>query len=87
MAINFEHAWGDGVAVVRFLNETVDASSKDNFTPDPKADTLLTLQELNFNLDEQVKDGIKKGLTFCFAFLLLFGWFDISISLHFTYTC
>lgn len=62
LAINQEHAWGDGVTVVRFLNETVEASAKDNFTPDPKAaDTKLTMQKLDFNLDNLDKEAIKKG--------------------------
>lgn len=52
MAINFEHSWGDGVAVVRFLNETIEASAKDTFVPSGSADGETTVQELNFNIDE-----------------------------------
>lgn len=60
MAINFEHAWGDGVAVVRFLNETVQASSSDTYTPNENADALLTVQKLDFDLDNKMKTAIEK---------------------------
>lgn len=61
MAINFEHAWGDGVAVVRFLNETVQASSSDTYTPNENADALLTVQKLDFDLDNKMKTAIEKS--------------------------
>ena len=62
-SVTFEHAWGDGVAVLRFLNETL----KENFE-DPKitescgentksADWSL----LKFDLDEKVKNDILKA--------------------------
>ena len=36
-ALNFEHSWGDGVAVLRLFNELYDDSTKNKFvTPDTK---------------------------------------------------
>lgn len=61
MAINFEHAWGDGVAVVRYLNEITSASSKDTYTPNKNPDSIITVQKLDFELDDKVKAGIESG--------------------------
>ena len=61
MAINFEHAWGDGVAVVRYLNEITSASSKDAYTPNKNPDSIITVQKLDFELDDKVKAGIESG--------------------------
>ena len=33
-AINFEHSWGDGVAILRFFNEVYDATLKAPYIPD-----------------------------------------------------
>jgi carnitine O-palmitoyltransferase 2 len=39
-ALNFEHSWGDGVAVLRLFNELFDDSTKNKFvTPETKPDT------------------------------------------------
>lgn len=73
MSINFEHSWGDGVAVMRFINETVQSSAKDTFTPSESAsNTSSTVEELVFNLDQTMKDGIVDGKT-TFLFLTR-GW-------------
>lgn len=61
VAINFEHAWGDGVAVVRYLNEITSASSKDTYTPNKNPDSIITVQKLDFELDDKVKAGIESG--------------------------
>ena len=71
MAINFEHAWGDGVAVVRFLNEVCETSSKDQFTPAQSggaASGAMSAQKLNFDLDESTKTSIKTGMHLMFFF-------------------
>ena len=64
MAINFEHAWGDGVAVVRFLNEVCSTSANDLYTPQggAAAGGELSTQKLDFDLDDSVKGSIQKGL-------------------------
>ena len=65
MAINFEHAWGDGVAVVRFLNEVCSTSASDVYTPqEGGAATGLSAQKLDFELDDSVKGSIKTCLLY-----------------------
>lgn len=63
MAINFEHAWGDGVAVVRFLNEVCSTSAQDQYTPQESAAELST-RKLDFDLEDGVKTSIQKGMIF-----------------------
>lgn len=64
-AINFEHSWGDGVAVLRFQNEVFkDTTEKPIVHPSstPAAvDSASAVQRLQFNLDGELKDGIKKA--------------------------
>lgn len=48
-AVNFEHSWGDGVAVLRFFTEIFDDVSKNpHVTPHTKPDT-------NFDLNKTVQ--------------------------------
>lgn len=61
MAINFEHAWGDGVAVVRFLNEVCQTSAKDAFQPKEGAGSILNVKQLDFEIDETTKQSIMKA--------------------------
>lgn len=61
-AINFEHSWGDGVAVLRFFNEIYkDSASKkfvdENTKPDSGVEEEIT--RLSFNLDDDMKSTIK----------------------------
>ena len=45
-AVNFEHSWGDGVAVLRYFNEVFkDSTEKPHVHPDTTPD---------------VKDGVRK---------------------------
>ncbi|CAK8671477.1 unnamed protein product [Clavelina lepadiformis] len=64
-AINFEHAWGDGVAVMRFFNEIFDHST---LTPTISHDSLAVvggysdyLKRIEFNLDDSVKRSISEA--------------------------
>ena len=59
-ALNFEHAWGDGVAVLRFFNEMYKETTENPIKVDPgklagvePADSLL-----QFNLSDKVKKEI-----------------------------
>lgn len=59
-ALNFEHAWGDGVAVLRFFNEMYKETTENPIKVDPSklagvepADSLL-----QFNLSDKVKKEI-----------------------------
>lgn len=61
-AINFEHAWGDGVAVLRFFNEVFkDSTQTPAITPrsQPAAtNSSVSVQKLSFKLSDAVKAGI-----------------------------
>ncbi|KAI5636156.1 choline/Carnitine o-acyltransferase domain-containing protein [Phthorimaea operculella] len=63
--INFEHSWGDGVAVLRFFEDIYAETTKKPFlSPESKpADSNITVQKLEFNLDDKAKhfiDNAKK---------------------------
>ncbi|XP_037105261.1 carnitine O-palmitoyltransferase 2, mitochondrial [Syngnathus acus] len=64
-AINFEHSWGDGVAVLRFLNEIYkDTTQKPLVHPDQAAagaSLASDVRRLSFQLDDALRDGIKKA--------------------------
>ncbi|XP_038659816.1 carnitine O-palmitoyltransferase 2, mitochondrial-like [Scyliorhinus canicula] len=57
--INFEHSWGDGVAVLRFLEEIFNDSTENpaiSLKPVPSsADTSAAVRKLEFKLSESVK--------------------------------
>ncbi|XP_053070030.1 carnitine O-palmitoyltransferase 2, mitochondrial isoform X1 [Acinonyx jubatus] len=61
-AIHFEHAWGDGVAVLRFLNEVFkDSTQAPAVTPQSqpaRTDSSVAVQKLNFKLNDALKTGI-----------------------------
>ncbi|XP_077986984.1 carnitine O-palmitoyltransferase 2, mitochondrial-like [Glandiceps talaboti] len=62
-SLNFEHAWGDGVAVVRFMNETYkDTTERPALAPGdtPAAiDCSQTVKTLEWNLTPAIKEGIE----------------------------
>ena len=64
-AINFEHSWGDGVALLRFQNEIFkDTMEQPLVRPDSTAaavDSALAVRRLQFNLDSELKNGIMKA--------------------------
>lgn len=64
-AINFEHSWGDGVAVLRFQNEIFkDTTEKPLVHPSsaPAAvDSASSVKRLQFNLDKGLENGISKA--------------------------
>ncbi|XP_074858992.1 carnitine O-palmitoyltransferase 2, mitochondrial isoform X2 [Carettochelys insculpta] len=64
-AIHFEHSWGDGVAVLRFLNEVFkDSTQKPAVTPQSQpaaADSSSAVQKLDFKLNDALKAGITKA--------------------------
>lgn len=60
-AVNFEHAWGDGVAVMRFFNEVFkDTTTRPSCTAasakDMKAET--TVRKLDFTLTPEIERGV-----------------------------
>lgn len=53
-AINFEHSWGDGICILRFMNEVHDDNMKSTWTPDKdyeRVKTMSPVNKLKFNLD------------------------------------
>ncbi|XP_053718488.1 carnitine O-palmitoyltransferase 2, mitochondrial [Synchiropus splendidus] len=63
-AINFEHSWGDGVAVLRFQNEIFkDTTEKPLVHPGSatQVDSASSVRRLSFNMDDEVKSGVKKA--------------------------
>ncbi|KAG8183892.1 hypothetical protein JTE90_002461 [Oedothorax gibbosus] len=64
-ALNFEHAWGDGVAVLRYFNEIFSDSNKHHFVG-PKTipgivDASHRVKRLDFILDDAIKSSIQKA--------------------------
>ncbi|XP_067086539.1 carnitine O-palmitoyltransferase 2, mitochondrial [Osmerus mordax] len=64
-AINFEHSWGDGVAVLRFQNEIFkDSTERPLVHPGSSAavvDSASAVRRLQFNLDGELETGIAKA--------------------------
>lgn len=64
-SLNFEHAWGDGVAVLRFFNEVYKETTENPFVhPDSRPapiDVEQDVQRLEFNLTDEIKAGIGKA--------------------------
>ncbi|KAM6962684.1 carnitine O-palmitoyltransferase 2, mitochondrial [Aplochiton taeniatus] len=64
-AINFEHSWGDGVAVLRVQNEifkdTTERPLVNPSTSSPALDSALSVRRLQFNLDSELENGIAKA--------------------------
>ncbi|XP_071784291.1 carnitine O-palmitoyltransferase 2, mitochondrial-like [Asterias amurensis] len=63
MGVNFEHAWGDGVAVLRFFNEVYKDNSENpavgaESVPSSE-DASQNVQRMNFDLDAGIVQGIK----------------------------
>lgn len=64
-AINFEHSWGDGVAVLRFQNEVFKDTTEHpavhpGSAPAP-VDSAAAVSRLHFNLDAGLENGIQKA--------------------------
>lgn len=62
--INFEHSWGDGVAVLRYFQDVKkDISEKPRFHPDDEKNLSVTsssVEKLEFKIDDKAKDIIMK---------------------------
>jgi carnitine O-palmitoyltransferase 2 len=62
-AVHFEHAWGDGVAVLRFFNEVFnDSTQTPAITPQNQpaitTSSSVAVQKLSFKLNDALKAGI-----------------------------
>ncbi|KAH9508189.1 Carnitine O-palmitoyltransferase 2, mitochondrial [Bulinus truncatus] len=65
-AVNFEHSWGDGVAVLRYFKEVFSDSIQNSLVhPDTKASAAANsdkkVQRLDFRLDPYIKENINKA--------------------------
>nr|XP_026694536.1 carnitine O-palmitoyltransferase 2, mitochondrial [Ciona intestinalis] len=64
-ALNFEHAWGDGVAVMRFFNDVFSDSTShpsiSHDTPTHDGDLSELIQQVEFNVDEKTKERITQA--------------------------
>lgn len=65
--MNFEHSWGDGVAVLRFFNEIYDDTTKNpNVTTSTKpeferGDVSNEVKRLEFNINDSIKNSLKQA--------------------------
>ena len=73
-AVNFEHSWGDGVAVLRFFNEIFDDASKQAFINKNSkptfnsGDITQVVKKLGFKLNQDQKNNIRLLLVKFFFF-------------------
>ncbi|KAM3963750.1 carnitine palmitoyltransferase 2 [Aphomia sociella] len=61
--VNFEHSWGDGVAVLRFFQDIYNETTTKPFVhPDTKpSDSNITVSRLDFNVDDKSKEFVEKA--------------------------
>ncbi|XP_063703508.1 carnitine O-palmitoyltransferase 2, mitochondrial [Culicoides brevitarsis] len=65
--LNFEHSWGDGVAVLRYFNEIYKETTEKPFVT-PNTDTRVNddldkaVHRVDFELDEKARESIKEAL-------------------------
>ncbi|XP_071449222.1 carnitine O-palmitoyltransferase 2, mitochondrial isoform X1 [Hetaerina americana] len=61
-AINFEHSWGDGVAVLRYFNDIYkDSTTKPRVHPDTETKDNPEVTQLDFLLDQEMKNVIAEA--------------------------
>lgn len=66
--LNFEHSWGDGVAVLRFFNEIYNDSTKNPYITTntkpafEKGEITNVVKHLQFKLDDSLKNSINQAL-------------------------
>lgn len=59
--INFEHSWGDGVAILRFFNDTYNDSAKYPQITAPISEPDMSgvnVEKLDFDLDDRLRESI-----------------------------
>ena len=61
-AVNFEHSWGDGIAVLRFFEEVFDeASAAPVVTPSSSGKSTTNLKSVNIKIDESTKSLVAEA--------------------------
>eukprot|EP00094_Tigriopus_californicus_P003692 TCALIF_03552-PA protein Name:"Similar to CPT2 Carnitine O-palmitoyltransferase 2, mitochondrial (Bos taurus)" AED:0.02 eAED:0.02 QI:0/1/0/1/1/1/2/0/639 len=62
VSINFEHAWGDGVAVMRLIDEIVQDSQENNFfSAKESSNPTISVKEIKINVDARIKNQIDQS--------------------------
>eukprot|EP00924_Labyrinthula_sp_SR-Ha-C_P006992 maker-scaffold_8-snap-gene-6.12-mRNA-1 protein AED:0.02 eAED:0.02 QI:253/1/1/1/1/1/3/57/659 len=64
VSVNFEHSWGDGVAVLRYFNAVYQGlkNGGDGFEPsNQKSITISSLEQLEFNLNDDLLSCVRKA--------------------------
>lgn len=63
-ALNFEHSWGDGICILRFMNEVYDDSMRSTFQPEDIHDAVRPMSQvtkLEFKLDANNIQAIRSA--------------------------
>ncbi|XP_057658720.1 carnitine O-palmitoyltransferase 2, mitochondrial [Diorhabda carinulata] len=63
-AVNFEHAWGDGVAVLRYIQDVFTDSRENPFISpdtDPYDDNISNVIRLDVHLNDKIKSSIQEA--------------------------
>ncbi|XP_056646339.1 carnitine O-palmitoyltransferase 2, mitochondrial [Diorhabda sublineata] len=63
-AVNFEHAWGDGVAVLRYIQDVYTDSRENPFISpdtDPYDDNISNVIRLDVHLNDKIKSSIQEA--------------------------
>ncbi|XP_022695492.1 carnitine O-palmitoyltransferase 2, mitochondrial-like isoform X1 [Varroa jacobsoni] len=63
--INFEHSWGDGVAILRFFNDVHKDSTENHYCHpgDGVKAGLATVRKLEFQIDSETEEVVKKATS------------------------
>ncbi|KRT80870.1 hypothetical protein AMK59_5078, partial [Oryctes borbonicus] len=78
--VNFEHSWGDGVAVLRYFQDIYKDSTQNPFVhPEtiPCYDHVKTVRRLDINLDDSLKEEIRSAIT---AYKLTCDSLDVNFT-------
>lgn len=65
-AVNFEHAWGDGVAVLRYFNDLfADSTEQPRVHPGsaPSTDAGQFVERLDFKVNDSVAEAVKRAVN------------------------
>ena len=58
--INFEHAWGDGVAIMRFFDDLLNDNFKNAYVTDENLSSFdVNVEEITFTTSDDIKETIK----------------------------
>ena len=62
VGMNFEHAWGDGVAVMRYIDEVIEDSQNNDFvTQVGDWNGNVELERLEIKTDDKIREAVKES--------------------------